>query len=154
VLDDERRILGDHPVQHSEIRCSSPRLRGVIATPCIGVGKLERPHVDMILVVRSRAARSRTRSRRPSRPPRCRPAPRCRLDVLAALQHEEVPTLNGLASVADVELRVLGHGALVHAEDAELADERVHDDLEHVREHVLLRIGLRAEFLAASPSPL
>ena len=67
------------------------------------------------------------------------------LDVLAALQHEEVPDLERLAAVADEELRVLGDRALVDAEDAELADERIHHDLEHVREHVLLRIGLRAE---------
>ena len=70
---------------------------------------------------------------------------RSTLDVLAALQHEEMPDLERLSAVADEELRVLGDRALVHAEDAELADERIHDDLEHVREHVLLRIGLRSE---------
>ena len=69
------------------------------------------------------------------------------LDVLAALQHEQVPDLERLAPVADEELRVLGHRALVHAEDAELADERVDDDLEHVREHVLGRVRLGAELL-------
>ena len=37
--------------------------------------------------------------------------------------------------------------SLMDAKDAELADERVHHDLEHVREHVLLRIRLRTEFL-------
>ena len=68
------------------------------------------------------------------------------LDVLAALQHEQVPDLERLAAVADEELRVARHRALVHAEDAELADERIHHDLEHVREHVLLRIGLGVEF--------
>ncbi len=68
------------------------------------------------------------------------------LDALAALQQEEVADLERLAAVADEELRVLRHRALVHAEDAELADEGVDDDLEHVRERVLFRIGLRAEF--------
>ena len=53
--------------------------------------------------------------------------------------------LERLAAVADEELRVARDRALVHAEDAELADERIHHDLEHVREHVLGRIGLRAE---------
>ena len=34
----------------------------------------------------------------------------------------------------------------MHAENAELADERVHHDLEHVGEHMLFGIGLRMEF--------
>ena len=37
-------------------------------------------------------------------------------------------------------------GALVHAEHAELADERVDDDLEDMREDVLLRVRLGVEF--------
>ncbi len=56
-----------------------------------------------------------------------------------------MPDLEGLAAVAHEELRVLGDRALVNAEDAELAHERVHHDLEHVGEHVFLRIGLRPE---------
>ena len=35
------------------------------------------------------------------------------------------------------------------AEDSHLADERVHDDLEDVREDVLLRVGFRAKFFGA-----
>ncbi len=54
--------------------------------------------------------------------------------------------MNGLRAVADEELRIARHGSLMHAEDAELADERIHDDLEHVREHVLARVGLGTEF--------
>ena len=50
-----------------------------------------------------------------------------------------MPDLERLAAVADEELGVLGDRALVHAEDAELADEGIDHDLEHVREHVLLR---------------
>ena len=50
--------------------------------------------------------------------------------------------MNGLRPSPTIELRVARDGALVHAEDAELADERVHHDLEHVREHVLRRVGL------------
>ena len=68
------------------------------------------------------------------------------LDVLAALQHEQVADLERLASVADEELRVARHRALVHAEYAELADEGIDDDLEHVREHVLSGSGTEAEF--------
>ena len=48
------------------------------------------------------------------------------LDVLAALQHEQVPDLERLAAVADEELRVARDRALVDAEHAELADERIH----------------------------
>ncbi len=53
--------------------------------------------------------------------------------------------LERLASVADEKRSVAGHRSLIDAENAELADERVHHDLEHVRQHVLFRIGLRME---------
>ena len=76
------------------------------------------------------------------------------LDVLAALQHEQMADLERLAAVADEELRVLRHRALVDAEDAELAHERIDDDLEHMGEHVLLRIGLRAELGGRLPFAL
>ena len=64
------------------------------------------------------------------------------LDVLAPLQHEEMAHLERLAAAADEELRVARDGALVHAEDAELADERIHHHLEHMRQHVLFWIRL------------
>ena len=62
------------------------------------------------------------------------------LDVLLALQLEEVRELDRLARVADEQLCAGPHRALVHAEDAELADERVDRDLEDVREDVLRRV--------------
>ena len=64
------------------------------------------------------------------------------LDVLLALQHEQVPHLEGLAAVADVELAVLGDRALVDAEDAHAADVGVDRDLEDMRQHVLGGVGL------------
>ena len=77
------------------------------------------------------------------------------LDVSCALQHEQVADLERLAAVADEKLRVLRDRALVDAEDAQLADERIHDDLEHVREHVLLGSGTDAKLdRRSSPSPL
>ena len=66
------------------------------------------------------------------------------LDVLLALQLEQVRDLDGLAGVADEQLRAGLHRALVHAEDAELADERVDRDLEHVRDDVLRRVRIDA----------
>ena len=74
-------------------------------------------------------------------------------DLFASLKHQQVRDLERLALVANEELGVLGHGALIHTEDAELADERIHDDLEHVREHVLLRIGLRTKLDRARLRP-
>ena len=47
------------------------------------------------------------------------------LDVLLALQHEQVADLERLAAVADVELAVARDRALVDAEDAHLADVRI-----------------------------
>ena len=68
------------------------------------------------------------------------------LDLLATLQHQQVADLERLAPVADEQLRVAGDRALVYAKDAQLADERVDDHLEHVGEHVLLGVGYRGEF--------
>ena len=69
------------------------------------------------------------------------------LDVLAPLQHEQVADLERLASIAHEKLGVTGYRALMHAKDAELAHERIHDDLEHVRQDVLFRIGFGMELL-------
>jgi hypothetical protein len=63
------------------------------------------------------------------------------LDVLASLQHEQVADLERFARLADEELRVARNGTLVHAEYSELPHERVHDDLEHMREDVSRGIG-------------
>src|SRR5207253_2503913 len=72
-------------------------------------------------------------------------------DVLRALRHEQVRDFERLAAVADEELRVFGHRTLMNAKDAHLADERIHDDLEYVREDMPLRIRFRAKFCATGP---
>ena len=54
------------------------------------------------------------------------------LGVILALQLVEMRHLDRLARVADEQLRAGAHRALVNAEDAELADERIDGDLEHV----------------------
>ncbi len=147
VLDDQRRVLGRHLVQHfgdALLVAAALRLDRHAAHRR---RELQRPHVDLVLVVRvvqhavevdlvdlrDRGDVARHRGRH--------------VDRLRALQHQQVPDLEGLAAAADEQLRVLGDRALVHAEDAELADVRIDHDLEHVRQHVLLRIGLGAEFL-------
>ena len=71
------------------------------------------------------------------------------LGVLLALQLIQVRDLERLARVADEELRAGAHRALVHAEDAELADERIDADLEHVRDHVALGIRRHLHALRA-----
>ena len=63
------------------------------------------------------------------------------LDVVLALELEQVRDLEGLLAVVDEQLRVLLHRALVDAEDAELADEGIVDDLEDVGDDVRRRIG-------------
>ena len=62
------------------------------------------------------------------------------LRVILALQLVEVRDLDRLARVADEELRARAHRPLVHAEDAELADERIDGDLEDVGDDVLRRV--------------
>ncbi|MCY1369178.1 hypothetical protein D9M69_562000 [compost metagenome] len=52
-----------------------------------------------------------------------------------------MPHLERLAAVADIELAVARDRALVHAEDAHLADIGVDRDLEHMRQHVQRRVG-------------
>ena len=56
------------------------------------------------------------------------------LAVLLALEMKDVPQLDRLLVMPDEDLRLPGDLPLVHAEDRELADERVGGDLEHVRE--------------------
>ena len=73
------------------------------------------------------------------------------LDVVLALEHEQVADLEGLAAIADVEQAVLGHRSLVDAKHAHLADERIDRDLEHVREHVPRRVGRCGERLGIGP---
>ncbi len=60
--------------------------------------------------------------------------------VLLALHPEQVRDLHGLAAVADEQLGAAADRALVHPEQPELADERVHDDLEHVGDRMTARI--------------
>ena len=61
--------------------------------------------------------------------------------MLFALQLVQMRDLEWLAPVADEQLRAGAHRALMHAEHAEAADERIDADLEHVRDHVTLRVG-------------
>jgi hypothetical protein len=63
------------------------------------------------------------------------------LDVVLALQHEEAAHLERLAAVADVEEAVARDGALVHAEHAHAADERVDRDLEDVGQDMAGGVG-------------
>ncbi len=144
VLDDKRWVFGRHPVQHFGDALLVATALGRDRHPAHRGRELERTHVDLVLVVRvvqhaveidlvdlgdgGDVARNSSGN----------------LDGLATLQHEQVPDLEGLAAVADEKLRVLGDRALVHAEDSELADVRIDDDLEHVREHVLFRDRARS----------
>ena len=61
-------------------------------------------------------------------------------------QGVKVHIITPFAAVADEKLGVTRDGALMHAKDAELADEGIDDDLEDVREHVLPWVRLGMEF--------
>src|SRR5690606_5152974 len=61
------------------------------------------------------------------------------LDVVLALQLEQVADPEGLAAIIDEQLAVLAHRALEDTEDAELADEGIVDDLEDVGDDVRVR---------------
>ena len=90
----------------SHSRCSSPRRFGSIARPYIGVGKVERLQVDVVVlggVVQHRVEVHLLDLRDRADVARHRLAD---LDVLLALQLEQVADLEGLAAVADVELAV------------------------------------------------
>ena len=65
------------------------------------------------------------------------------LDLRLAAQQVEVPGLDRLPALADVELRAGRDAPLVHAEHREAPDVGIDLDLEHVREHVPARIGQR-----------
>ena len=64
--------------------------------------------------------------------------------VLAA-QQEEVPGLDRLPALADVELRAGRDAPLVHAEHRQAPDVGIDLDLEDVRQHVPARIGDRLQ---------
>ena len=106
VLDDERRVLGDHPVQDvgDALLVAAPLGRDRDAVH--RHRELERPHVDVVLVVRivQHAVELDLVDLRDRRDVAGHRA--IDLDVLAALQHEQVPDLERLAAVADEELRV------------------------------------------------
>jgi hypothetical protein len=71
------------------------------------------------------------------------------LHVLLAAQPEQVADLERLAPVVDEQLGVAADRALVDPEHAELADERVVDDLEHVGDDVPARVGMGIQRLLA-----
>src|SRR3546814_11454130 len=58
------------------------------------------------------------------------------LDVVLALQLEQVRDLERLAAVADEQLRILAHRALVDAEHPQLPEERIVGDPGHIGHHV------------------
>src|SRR5690606_19758598 len=62
--------------------------------------------------------------------------------------------LERLAPIVDEQLRVTTDGALVDAENAELADERIVDDLEHIRDHMLAGVGLGGDRLGLAAAAL
>src|SRR3546814_15771387 len=53
------------------------------------------------------------------------------LDVILALDAEQVTDLERFFAIVDEQLAVAAHRALIDAEHAELADEGIVDDLEH-----------------------
>jgi hypothetical protein len=69
------------------------------------------------------------------------------LDVILALQAIDVADLERTLAIADEKLRILPDGSLMHAEDTDFADEGIADDLEDVRQHMLLRIRFGCERL-------
>jgi hypothetical protein len=71
------------------------------------------------------------------------------LDGVLALQLVEVGDLERALAVADEELRVLPHRALMHAEDTDLAHVGVGHDLEDVGQHMLAGIRLGVERLVS-----
>ena len=116
MLDRERRILRHHLVQHVGNALLVAAFLGRDGKPVHRRRKLERFHVDVVFVVRivqhavefdivdlgHRGDIARNRA--------------VDLDLLAALDHEQVRHLERLAPVADEQLRVLGYRALMHAE--------------------------------------
>ncbi len=128
------------------MRCSSPRFFGRDGETVHRCREYQGPHVDLILVVRIVQHAIERDFLDLGDGGDIAGHGAVDLDLLAALQHQQVADPERLATVADEKLRVAGDRALVDAKDAELADERVHHHLEHVRQNVLLGIGYGREF--------
>ena len=121
--------------------CSWPLCAASTARPNIGLGKSSGCEVDLVFVVA--VVQHRIEMQFVDLGDRGDVAGYrlVDLDVVLALELEQVPDLERLLAVVDEQLRVPLHRALVDAEDAELADEGIVDDLEHVGDDVRLRIG-------------
>ena len=72
-------------------------------------------------------------------------------DVVLALLRVQVADLEGLAAVADEELRGGRDGALVHAHVGQATDVGVDADLEYLRQHVGRRLGRGVHQLRVGP---
>ena len=139
----------------SEIRCSSPRRFGSIATPCIGVGNSSGFMWMWSSSCESCSTQSNSISSTLATAAMSPGTARSTLDVLASLQHEQVADLERLAAIADVELRVAGDRALVHAEDAELARRTgPSTTLNTCASTCCFGSGVEWNSVAAAPSPL
>ena len=147
VLDAERRVLGGELVQRFGDLLLVAAALGLDREAVHGRRELERHEVDVVLVVRVVQHGVEVDLLDLGHRADVAGHERVGLDEVLALQQVQVADLERLLAVADEELRVLGDRALVHAEDADLADERIDHHLEDVREHVLLRVGLGADRL-------
>ena len=67
--------------------------------------------------------------------------------MLLALQHEQMPHLEGFAPIADVQLAVFRDRSLVDAKHPHLAHIRVDGDFEDMRDHVLGGVVVGVKFL-------
>ena len=64
----------------------------------------------------------------------------CHLDQSLALQHEQMPDLERLASISDIELAVTRNRALVDAEQAHFPDVGIDRHLEDMGQHMFARV--------------
>ena len=142
MRDGERRILRHHPVQHFGNALFVAAALGLDRDAVHRRREFERLHVDVVFLVRivqhaiefdllhlgdgADIARHEFID----------------LKVILALQLVQVANLERSLAVADIELRILAHSALMDAEDTNLAHVGVGDDLEYVRQHMFAGIGL------------
>ena len=124
---------------------SSPLFLGSMAKAMTGAGQLDPRHVDRLVARREPVAGVRLLELG-HRADVARAELVGVADVLAA-RHEQLADTLLVMGAGVHDLRVVGHRALVDAEEVDAARERVGARLEHVGEHLALGVGLEVEAL-------
>ena len=141
VFDDHRRVFGLHLLEHFAHAAFIAAAGGLDGKAVHGFRECDRTHVnasEFRVAVNDRAVTQFVDLGDGADVTR---AERVGFSRILALQNERMRSLDALLAVVDVDDGVLLHRALMHAEDTDLADVRVVDDLEDLSDERQILVG-------------